>query len=122
MALHNVGESKDVMHRPFKPAFEQGAVETTLDEFLVLATDFFPTHMKIDVDGAEAQTVDGGRKTFADERLRSVLIELNDELECDRSLVPALESLGFPHWEKRQSERQQRGKFAFNFNYIFRRA
>jgi len=36
----------------------------------------FPSHLKIDVDGAELQVLKGGRKILADPRLKSVLLEV----------------------------------------------
>ncbi|MBI5142592.1 MAG: FkbM family methyltransferase [Nitrospirae bacterium] len=38
----------------------------------------FPNHMKIDVDGGEMDVVAGGRRTFRDPRLQTVMIEIDE--------------------------------------------
>jgi FkbM family methyltransferase len=46
-----------------------------------LMADFappFPEHIKIDVDGSEADIVSGAERTLADRRVRSISIELDD--------------------------------------------
>ena len=50
----------------------------TIDEFVRGFDPKFSTYVKIDVDGIENKIVEGGRKTLADSRLKSILVELND--------------------------------------------
>jgi len=38
----------------------------------------FPNHIKIDVDGCEQSVLEGGKRTFHDSRLQSVMIEVNN--------------------------------------------
>jgi FkbM family methyltransferase len=38
----------------------------------------FPNHIKIDVDGSEESVLEGGKRTFHDNRLQSVMIEVNN--------------------------------------------
>ena len=44
-----------------------------------------PDHLKIDVDGAELEILEGSRKTL--KKLKSVLIEIDDENEKKRKKI-----------------------------------
>ena len=55
--------------------WREGVFAVTLDEFCE-QTGLTPHALKIDVDGTEAQILEGARKTLAGPTLRSVLIEL----------------------------------------------
>ena len=79
-ALHTVTHEVDFQRRPMNASFRQGVWMITLDLFLAEISDFFPAHIKIDVDGAESQIIAGACQTLRDPRLKSVLIEINEEL------------------------------------------
>ena len=51
---------------------KQAALLFTVDDFIVRFAPRFPTHIKIDVDGLEAQILEGARNTLADTRLKSL--------------------------------------------------
>jgi len=55
----------------------------------------FPAYIKIDVDGNEAKVLTGGAKTFADARLRSVLVEINGTDVDKKSLRETVHGYGF---------------------------
>lgn len=75
-ALHAVGEPLDMYGKPFVPAFVQPVLSYRLDD-LVGAFDLAPpTHIKLDVDGAELLVLRGAERALGDQRLRSVLVEL----------------------------------------------
>ena len=74
-ALHAFGKPETQGERAFAPKHIEGGVAISLDELIALGAPF-PTHMKIDVDGLETAIMDGAEATLADERLRSVLIEV----------------------------------------------
>ena len=50
----------------------------TLDELHFEAGIALPTHLKVDVDGFERNVLNGGKRVFASDRLRSCAIEVND--------------------------------------------
>jgi FkbM family methyltransferase len=64
----------------------QGMVGYTVDDFVRQFRPPFPTHLKIDVDGLEWPILKGSGQTLRDQRLRSIMAELNvndqTELEC----------------------------------------
>lgn len=93
-----------------------------------LATDgcfAFPSHLKIDVDGLEADIIDGAVKTLADTRLRSVLVEVNRASPRDMTIPRILSANGFELVSERSNwdYRADRSREAENptTNMIFRR-
>lgn len=97
--------------------FQQGCIGTTMDIF----ADKYgpPTHVKIDVDGFEPKVVHGGLTCVM--KAKSVLIEINTNLESHNDLVSYMTNkLGF-HFDAAQVEAARRtsGTFKGVGNYIF---
>lgn len=67
----------------------------TLDSLIFEDGLPFPAHIKVDVDGNEAKVLAGGSRTFADARLRSVLVEINGTDADKRSLRETVCGYGF---------------------------
>lgn len=91
-----------------------------------------PTHIKIDVDGLEPNVVAGAKKVLADDRLKSLLIEIDLNLDSHRTLLIQLKELGFYYDEEqvRQSKsqylddnvfRMKMSENSFKGNFIFYR-
>jgi FkbM family methyltransferase len=118
-ALHTVGREVDYKHQVMKASFCQGAWEMTLDLFVQSLTDFYPTHLKIDVDGAEARIICGAPNTLRDSRLKSILVELNEELPCDLAIIKQLRTLGFKDAVREHSAIFNTGVFSGTYNYVF---
>ena len=55
----------------------------------------FPQHIKVDVDGLEHKIVAGAARTLQNPRVRSVMIEVNEELSSHRHLVELMTQWGF---------------------------
>lgn len=92
-ALHT--ESRDTLSvtRTQHPVvWHEGICALTLDRFCG-ETGLQPQCIKIDVDGTELEVLEGGVRTLASPRLRSLIIELPRETEaheaCERLLVDA---------------------------------
>jgi FkbM family methyltransferase len=119
-ALHSVETSASPPAS--RNGFQQGVLALTLDDFLGTFSGFFPRHIKIDVDGNEALIIRGADKTLRDTRLRSVLIEIDENLAADRDIVSSMAACGFPGFERRHSSLFDCGPYEKIFNYIFRRA
>ena len=81
-----------------------------------------PTHVKIDVDGIEHRIVAGAQAVLRDRRLRSLLIEVNHNLEPHRAMVRALAADGWQYdpAQVAAAERKQ-GTFQGVAEYVFRR-
>ena len=82
----------------------------------------FPTHLKIDVDGLEHLVIAGGKQVLADTRLKSLLIEVNDNLLQHREMVATLGAHGF-RFDPAQVARATRKDGAFKgcAEYVFTR-
>jgi FkbM family methyltransferase len=79
----------------FIAKFKQGMIGFSIDDFIEKFSPSFPNHIKIDVDGNEGKIINGARKTISDERLRSILVELDATREeyC-RNIIELIEEGG----------------------------
>ena len=64
----------------FDPEFLQGTYVTSLDEFISAPGVAFPNHVKIDVDGTESDIIAGMESVMKDERLKTIMIEINGDI------------------------------------------
>lgn len=78
-----------------EPKFTQGVYSTTLDDLVATGSIPPPRHIKIDVDGIEHKIIAGARRTLQDQRLASVLVELDTNLETHRNIIDVMQDLGF---------------------------
>jgi len=75
----------------------------TLDSIIHTGNLPFPQHVKIDVDGDELVVLEGGRETFNDSRLKSVMIELDEKNpEQVSQIYGFLFNSGFTLYDKKQ--------------------
>jgi len=118
-SLNNFGEAIDWRHQSFNPAFKQGVLSFSLDSFLAQYPNYFPTHIKIDVDGIESKIIKGAERTLQDGRLKSLSIEINDNLPEDQETVKAIESLGLKVLHKKHAQMFDSGEFQDIYNYVF---
>ena len=121
-SCHSLGEQVDFKHEPMRPAFSQGCIAARLDDLVAAGAVPQPTHIKIDVDGFEPKVVHGAARVVRDPRLRSLLIEVNQNLADHREMVAELGTLGFRH-DPAQVARAERkeGLFKGCAEYVFRR-
>jgi FkbM family methyltransferase len=121
-SCHSLGERVDFKHEPMQPAFSQGCVAARLDDLVATGAVPQPTHLKIDVDGFEPKVARGAAQVVRDRRLRSMLVEINQNLADHRELVAELGALGFAH-DPVQVARVERKEGAFKgcAEYVFRR-
>ena len=91
----------------FEPAFKQGAFVTSLDEFTVNSEVEFPNHIKIDVDGSESEIIAGMRTVMSDDRLKTIMIEIDDNLsqgEIERTIgAYGLEEVMVEQWGEKNT-------------------
>lgn len=67
-----------------------GMIGFTVDDFVATFGAVFPTHLKLDVDGLENPILRGARRTLADRRLRSAMIEISVSQADERQEALAL--------------------------------
>ncbi len=81
---------------PIDVKFRQASVGFSVDEFRRLFLLPPPNYLKIDVDGTEAEILDGAAATLGDPALRAVLIELEvEDTVRNAAIVGRLERAGF---------------------------
>jgi FkbM family methyltransferase len=121
-SCHNYGEAIGYNYQPLKSSFSQGCFSTTIDDLVNRKIIQAPDHIKIDVDGIEPKVIAGARQTLADEKVRSVLIEINSNLDDHWEIVDLMLDLGF-NYSKDQVNKAIRTEGAFKGvgNYVFRR-
>jgi FkbM family methyltransferase len=121
-ALHSFGEPRDYKGETFTPSSMQGSLSVTIDELVGRFGLALPAHIKIDVDGTECQVINGGRETFRDRRVRSVLVEvdMNDAAEVS-GISRALESAGMRRDDNVPGNRPRPLDKALIYNLIYRR-
>lgn len=82
--------------------------------------DEFPVAVKIDVDGIEHLVLEGMKKTLADPRMRTVLIEVNTSFESQyRACHDQLMAAGFVLSEESHSDLFDSGAFSSTYNQVW---
>ena len=121
-SCHSYGERIDHSLEPRDTRLAQGCVSTTLDTLVAGGVLPQPNHIKIDVDGLEHKVLAGCRGVLADRGVKSVLVEINTNLEQHRKIVADMTALGF-NYSAQQVAKAQRIEGAFKGvgNYVFHR-
>lgn len=121
-SCHSFGEKIDHNLKRRETKLAQGCISTTLDTLVAAGVVPVPDHIKIDVDGLEHKVLEGCRGVLADPRLKSVLVEINTNLEQHRKIIDDMSMLGF-HYSEQQVALAQRTEGAFKGvgNYVFHR-
>lgn len=121
-SCHTFGEKLDHRLERRESRFAQGCVSSTLDQLVEDGVIPVPDHIKIDVDGIEHRVINGCRKVLADPRLKSVLIEINTNLELHRKIISDMTGLGFSYSQDQvRAALRSEGEFAGVGNHIFYR-
>lgn len=121
-SCHTFGEKVDYKLEPFTPNFVQGCFSSTIDNVLLMGGMPTPQHIKIDVDGLEHKVLAGARQTLEDPVLKSVLVELNTNLDLHRRIVSQMEDLGFKYSQSQvKAALRKEGLFKGVGNHIFYR-
>lgn len=121
-SCHSFGSTLNFRLEEQKFAFTQGAFATTLDLLVQSGTVPAPHHIKVDVDGFEHKVIEGAKQTIAGPTLKSLLIEINQNLPEHMDIVDYLKSQGFTYSQEQVSEAERvDGIFEGVANYVFRR-
>ena len=121
-SCHSLGERVNFKREPMMPAYSQACIAARLDDLVAEGVVPAPTYIKIDVDGFEPKVIAGARRVLADPRVRSLLIEINQNLADHRQMVAELESLGFRYDPAQVAAAERKGgAFKGVAEYVFRR-
>lgn len=95
-AFHTFGEKYDAWGKPFQPVLKQAMIGFSIDEFLSKFNLPAPNYIKIDVDSIEDKIIQGASRMLGDQKLKSILVELDPGREDYlRNVVEFIESHGF---------------------------
>jgi FkbM family methyltransferase len=121
-SCHQLGEKVDFNHRPAQPKYSQGCLSARLDDLVRDGVVPPPQHIKIDVDGFEPKVIAGAAQVVRSPGLRSLLIEINQNLPDHLAMVRELNQLGFRHDPAQVARVERRdGPFKGCAEYVFRR-
>jgi FkbM family methyltransferase len=118
-ALSSFGEAKDWRGDTYDVKFKQAMLGYSIDDFISQFIPAFPNHLKIDVDGIEKKIVDGATKTLSDKRLKTVLIELNINLDECSEIINIMDGHGFVLDKREHAEEFYLGEALAIYNHIF---
>ncbi len=121
-SCHSLGEQVDFKHDPMRPVYSQGCVSARLDDLVASGVVTEPDHIKIDVDGFEPKVIAGARRIITGRKLRSLLIEVNQNLDDHRDMVAQLNALGYKHEPSQVAAAERKdGTFKGCAEYVFKR-
>ncbi|MFA4861928.1 FkbM family methyltransferase [Methanoregula sp.] len=121
-AFGNAAKKIEFMEDSWEVKFQQGMLGFSIDEFIRIFQVPAPNHIKIDVDGIEDKIIRGARQTLQDKRVKSVLIEIDDnQTEYNAGITRILEDAGFTLSSKKHAPMFDAGKFASMYNCVFTR-
>lgn len=97
VAMHGFGTEINHFDRIIDTRFRQGAVGFSIDGFMKIFSPRQPTHVKIDVDGIEADILRGGRNTLSAPSVKSMMVEIVKDLDSarNRQILTLMTELGF---------------------------
>ena len=97
LSMHGFGTEVNQYDTLIDTKFRQGAVGYSIDDFAKTFSPSMPTHVKVDVDGIEADIIRGGRETLSVDTLQSMMVEIEGNLESARNqeLFELMRELGF---------------------------
>ena len=93
-SLNNFGDARPSEEELWNAVIPQAAVSVSIDEF-VRNTGVMPNHIKVDVDGIEPLIVAGARQTLADPRLKSIMIEIDENEASHLAILETMQASGF---------------------------
>jgi FkbM family methyltransferase len=121
-SVHTYGAELNFKLEPRPSKVAQGCFATTLDHLVATGVVPLPNHIKIDVDGLEHKVLAGCRNVLAEPAVKSVLVEINTNLEEHRSLISLLENAGFAYSPDQVNRYIRKdGRFKGVGNYVFYR-
>lgn len=101
-SMHGFGTDLNAFEEIIETKFRQAVPGYSMDDFLATFNPEPPTHIKLDVDGIEADILRGAGKVLGMPQLKSVLIEVMDDVTSPRNaeIIEVMRGNGFVGREK----------------------
>ncbi|MFT5439127.1 MAG: FkbM family methyltransferase [Alphaproteobacteria bacterium] len=96
-SMHGFGTSINAYDQPINIRFQQAAIGYSIDDFVASFHPPLPTHIKLDVDGIEADIIRGAAVLLGSSTLKSVLVEVMGDLTAPRNkeIIDLVEAANF---------------------------
>jgi len=123
-ALNVFGENFDFEGKEYKPTMKYNLLGTTMNYFIENSILDIPDYIKIDVDGIEHLILEGGGKFLNNEKVKSLLIEINENFkEQYDSILNLMNKYDFKLLHKKHNDDMvsEQSKFKNTYNYIFKK-
>ena len=119
-SLNTFGENFNYEGKEFRSKQKYKIFGTTLDNMIDEKILMVPDYIKIDVDGIEHLILRGGDKLFFSKKIKSVLIEINENFENQKnSILSFMQNHNFKFIKKENNPKYLVDSFKKTFNYIF---
>lgn len=121
-ALNSFGEKFDFQGKVFEAKMKYTLLGTTMNYFIENSILDIPDYIKIDVDGIEHLILEGGDKFLNNGKVKSVLIEINEDFkEQYEKVLSLMKKYGFKLLHKKHNDDfySKGDKFINSYNYIF---
>ncbi|MXW91874.1 MAG: FkbM family methyltransferase [Rhodospirillaceae bacterium] len=96
-SMQGFGTERDQYGKVIRTTFRQAGVGFSIDDFVRLFSPPAPTHVKIDVDGIEAEILRGGRDTLSAPDVQGMIVEIQGDLDSahNQEIYRLMNELGF---------------------------
>jgi FkbM family methyltransferase len=117
-SLHTLNKPIDFVGNLFEPKICQLIISYSVDKFVNEFNIKPVNHIKLDVDGIEAEVIKGARGTLQNPKCRSIMVELNEDFKSDLKCIVFIQSCVFKNISKRPNP-SEFYKSDTIYNYIF---
>ena len=123
-ALNTFGENYNYEGKSFKSEMKYKILGTSINNLIENNVLEIPDYIKIDVDGIEHIILKGGDKFLSNKKIKSLLIEVNENFEQQfEAVLNIMKKNGFKIIKKKNNESlfdcDSNNTFSKVFNYIF---
>ena len=121
-ALNTFGENYDFEGKKFNPKMRYNTFGTSIEYILNTKIIEKPDYIKIDVDGIEHIILDGAKSYLNDLKIKSVLVEINENFKDQfEKVLKIMSESNFKILYKKQNSKilSKNSKFNNTFNYFF---
>ena len=119
-ALNSFGVEYNYSGNDFTPIMKYRVLGTSMNYLIENSILDVPDYIKIDVDGIEHLILQGGDRFLYDKKIKSILIEVNEDFKEQHSkIIELMNKFNFKFLDKKSSPLLQNSVFSNTFNYIF---